>query len=328
MTENEKARELIATSETTVKVGPQNGWYLKRFAALQFEGSVDNFSTNMPIHVLEQQLPKEDTMKLDDAVIEGQEIDYSRFYDEKGNEYSSVSELVQTRLGLDDDDAIQEYNKENPSLPYIPYERLNKKYGALSVLNQIIPALTKELSSLFPKRFFVTNGKSTYDYRAAHGVSKDHWLDAYCIACSVLPNDTCDKTINSRVPYELKQFRRHDRRALNNENMSRVYTFNGKMVATNRHKATEQTTDSLEEFRQRQPNDVCNLKVKEHHPTYRNMNRNYPGSVFLVGNQVHVMQGIAGSKDGEATTYKDTNANSIAAGKCKFVAKNSGILFV
>ena len=52
------------------------------------------------------------------------------------------------------------------------------------------------------------------------------------------------------------------------------------------------------------------------------------GGVFLVGNQVHVMQGIAGSKDGEATTYKDTNANSIAAGKCKFVAKNSGILFV
>lgn len=66
---------------------------------------------------------------------------------------------------------------------------LNKKYGALSVLNQIIPALTKELSSIFPKHFFVTTGKSTYDYRAAHGVSKDHWLDAYCIACSVLPND-------------------------------------------------------------------------------------------------------------------------------------------
>lgn len=31
---------------------------------------------------------------------------------------------MQTRLGLDDDDAIQEYNKENPSLPYIPYEKL------------------------------------------------------------------------------------------------------------------------------------------------------------------------------------------------------------
>lgn len=126
MTENEKARELIATSETTVKVDPQNGWYLKRFAALQFESSVDNFSTNMPIHVLEQQLPKDDTMKLDDAVIEGQDFDYSKFYDERGNEYSSVSELVQTLLDLDDDDSIQEYNEENPDLPYIPYEKLRE----------------------------------------------------------------------------------------------------------------------------------------------------------------------------------------------------------
>lgn len=126
MTENEKARELIATSETTVKVDPQNGWYLKRFAALQFEGSVDNFSTNMPIHVLEQQLPKDDTMKLDDAVIEGQDFDYSKFYDERGNEYSSVSELVQTLLDLDDDESIQEYNEENPDLPYIPYEKLRE----------------------------------------------------------------------------------------------------------------------------------------------------------------------------------------------------------
>lgn len=126
MTENEKVKELIATSETTVKVNPQNGWYLKRFAALQFEGSVDNFSTNMPIHVLEQQLPKDDTMKLDDAVIEGQDFDYSKFYDERGNEYSSVSELVQTLLDLDDDDSIQEYNEENPDLPYIPYEKLRE----------------------------------------------------------------------------------------------------------------------------------------------------------------------------------------------------------
>lgn len=126
MTKNEKARELITTSETTVKVDPQNGWYLKRFAALQFEGSVDNFSTNMPIHVLEQQLPKDDTMKLDDAVIEGQDFDYSKFYDERGNEYSSVSELVQTLLDLDDDDSIQEYNEENPDLPYIPYEKLRE----------------------------------------------------------------------------------------------------------------------------------------------------------------------------------------------------------
>ena len=204
---------------------------------------------------------------------------------------------------------------------------LNKKYGALSVLNQIIPALTKELSSLFPKRFFVTTGKSTYDYRATHGVSKDHWLDAYCIACSVLPNDVCDNSINSRVPYELKQFRRHDRRALNNENMNRVYTLNDRTVATNRHKAMEQKSASLEEFRKEHPDDVCKLKAKEHHPTYRNMNRNYPGSVFLVGKQVHVMQGTNGSHNGRADGYYDTNSSSYPSGKCKFVAKNKGIVF-
>lgn len=76
---------------------------------------------------------------------------------------------------------------------------LYKKYGALGVLNQIIPTLTNELSSLFPKHSFVTNGKSTYDYRAAHGVSKDHWLDAYCIACSVLPSNVCDSNINNHI---------------------------------------------------------------------------------------------------------------------------------
>lgn len=126
MNKENTAENLIASRSLNVTIDPQNGWYLKRFAALQFEGSVDNFDSNMPIHVLKQQLPEEDTMKLDDAVIEGQDIDYSKFYDERGNEYSSVSELVQTLLDLDDDDSIQEYNKENPDLPYIPYEKLRE----------------------------------------------------------------------------------------------------------------------------------------------------------------------------------------------------------
>lgn len=204
---------------------------------------------------------------------------------------------------------------------------LNKKYGALSVLNQIIPALTEKLSTLFQKHFFVTTGKNTYDYRAAHGVSKDHWLDAYCIACSVLPDNVCDSSINNRVPHELKQFRRHDRRALHKENMSRVYTLNGKKVATNRHKAVEQTADSLEEFRQSHFDDVCKLKVKEHHPEYRNLKRNFPGCMFLVGKQTHVMQGTSGSHNGRADGYYDTNGNSYPSGKCKFVAKNEGIIF-
>ena len=44
---------------------------------------------------------------------------------------------------------------------------LNKKYGALSVLNQIIPALTKKLSSLFLKHFYeLLNNLTNWDGRA------------------------------------------------------------------------------------------------------------------------------------------------------------------
>ena len=132
---------------------------------------------------------------------------------------------------------------------------------------------------------------------------------------------------SARETYELKQFRRHDRRALHKENMSRVYTLNGKSVATNRHKAIKQATDSLEEFRQRQPNDVYKLKVKEHHPEYRNQKRNFPGCVFLVGKHTHVIQRTSGSHNGKADGYYDTSGNSYPSGKCKFVAKNEGIVF-
>ena len=109
--------------------------------------------------------------------------------------------------------------------------------------------------------------------------------------------------------------------------MSRVYTLNGKKVATNRHKAVEQATDSLEEFCQNHPDDVCKLKVKEHHPEYRNPKRNFPGCVFLVGKHTHVMQGTSGSHNGKADEYYDTNGNSYSSGKCKFVVKNEGIVF-
>lgn len=64
MNKENTAEKLIASRSLNVTIDPQNGWYLKRFAALQFEGSVDNFSTNMPIHVLEQQLPKDDAFSL------------------------------------------------------------------------------------------------------------------------------------------------------------------------------------------------------------------------------------------------------------------------
>lgn len=204
---------------------------------------------------------------------------------------------------------------------------LNKKYGALSVLNQIIPAATRKLNALFQNHFFITTGKSTFDYRTAHDISKNHWLDACCIACSVLPNDVYDSNINNREPYELKQFRRHNRRALHKENMNRVYMLNGKKVATNRHKAIGQVIDSLEEFRNTHSTEVCKLNVKTHKQTYKKQKQNIQGSIVRVDGRIYIIQGVRSSNNGIVVSYYDTSGMTISVKKCKFIAKNSGIVF-
>ena len=67
---------------------------------------------------------------------------------------------------------------------------MNKRYAALSVVNQIIPRLADELGKMFPGHAFATNGWSTKQFRDAHGIPKDHNTDADCIACSILENPT------------------------------------------------------------------------------------------------------------------------------------------
>lgn len=86
---------------------------------------------------------------------------------------------------------------------------VNKKYHALSVLNQIIPHLERELAA-FPGHCFVTEGQSTKAFRDANGVEKTHHSDAYCIACSILP---AAKIAVPEQMFEIRQYRRHDRQA-------------------------------------------------------------------------------------------------------------------
>lgn len=68
-------------------------------------------------------------------------------------------------------------------------EGVNKKYNALSVLNQIIPFLMEYLDKETPYSIYATDGKSTKGFRAAKNVQKEHYADAYCIACSILDTD-------------------------------------------------------------------------------------------------------------------------------------------
>lgn len=63
---------------------------------------------------------------------------------------------------------------------------LQKRYDALGVLNQIIPKLVLELEVKYFNNVYLTTGKITSNFRKQHDLYKDHFLDAYCIACSAI----------------------------------------------------------------------------------------------------------------------------------------------
>ena len=88
-----------------------------------------------------------------------------------------------------------------------------------------------------------------------------------------------------------KLFRRHDRQACIRQMVDRKYLLHGKVVAANRHKAFEQKSDSLQEFREAYSDvAVSQLTVKPHPPQYKDMSRIMPGAVMDFDGIVGVMQ--------------------------------------
>ena len=205
---------------------------------------------------------------------------------------------------------------------------MNKKYHALSVLNQIIPQLTEQLTELFPQHAFVTTGQDTYSFREDHSIPKDHYLDAYCIACSAL-TDTSGVAIPKGKPCDIRQFRRHDRQACQQSNIARKYVnTSGKIVASNRNKAVEQKTDSLLEYRASHSEaEVSRLRVKPHFPQYKDMGRPMPGSLALHNGNVFVLTASDGRHNGFVDYYIDEHGEKHGARKCDILTNNTGIQF-
>ena len=212
---------------------------------------------------------------------------------------------------------------------------LNKRYGALSVLNQIIPYLAEGLAARFPGHSFMTTGGDTVQYREDHGIPKDHHLDAYCIACSVIAPAKPRPYTNK--PLRMMQLRRHDRQACHQQMLDRKYKLDGTLVATNRHKAMEQKSDSLEEYRAKLLEDytpeevqriVSKLTVVEHSARYKDMARPMPGSIMVCNGKIAVMHHSNGRHNGVPDYYIDAQGNRYNAKKCKFVQNNNGIRFV
>ena len=201
-------------------------------------------------------------------------------------------------------------------------EGMNKKYHALSVLNQIIPHLMEYLGSKTLYDVYATDGKSTKGFRIAKNVPKEHYTDAYCIACSIL--DTAIEVSAPTSPFKLKQFRRHDRQSCIRQMVDRKYLLDGKVVAANRHKAIEQKSDSLEEFREAYGDAaVSQLTVRPHLPQHKDMTRIMPGAVMDFNGTIGVMQSST-----VGSFYKSTEGHKSTPRKCVLLMRNAGMVFI
>lgn len=198
---------------------------------------------------------------------------------------------------------------------------MNKKYGGTSVLNQIIPFLFVEFEKMFPGHTFATTGWNTKQFREFHDLKKDHAVDAYCIAVSILADPKIDLP---ETGHEIVQYRRHDRARIKRQT-ERTYYLDGKSVCKNRHKRFEQKTDSLEEFAAKNPDLVSELTVKKSKRSYNNLKRNLPGTIVLYEGIRYILSGR--SSGGTQYRMLEQGKKNFAASKCTIVRNNSGLVY-
>lgn len=208
----------------------------------------------------------------------------------------------------------------------------NKKYHALSVLNQIIPSLLVELIVRFPDQVYVTTGMDTKAYRDENDIMKDHDTDAYCIACSTLKVQSI-KDI-PKHSFQIKQYRRHNRQMIHLQK-ERTYRLNGKIVAKNRRKRMDQKEPSLHEWyletkRQYRRKETRRLQLQmtviKSTRSYNDPKRTLPGAIFLYEGKRYVMSGqLSGGAYLRAEGFGTKN---FPVSKTKIQCQNRGLVYV
>jgi len=218
---------------------------------------------------------------------------------------------------------------------------LLKKYGALSVLNQIKNQLVEQLSNIFPLN--CTTGFETYRIRNDLILNKDHYIDAWCIAVSSLKRYNAPIIENK---YDIKQFRRHDRQIVN-KNLDRYYKQKTKTICQNRRKQFGQKNNSLKEFLEKNPqftNMIIDVnKVRKNSSFYRmvhssNMIFIYKGSKSFA-NRHRIMPGVEflyqgkryiADKQSKGKYFYSNNfgEKSIPIKDCIILKRNVGLVFV
>ena len=209
---------------------------------------------------------------------------------------------------------------------------IQKKYHALSVLNQIMPKLLRELPKLAPT--FITTGYETHRIRESVGLpekQKDdgtHYMDAWCIAMSIVGTYETEPDFSGL--YHIKQFRRHDRARVKAQK-ERTYYYNGKAVAKNRHKRTGQADTkipfpSLAEYLQEHPELEGRLTVRKSTRSYNNTKRNLPGAVYTECGTPFVLRST--QSNGTRLYEMDEDTDYHKAVRCKLSQHNAGLVYI
>lgn len=202
-----------------------------------------------------------------------------------------------------------------------------KKYSAVSALNQAMPYIYRELVKIFGEgHVHICSGYETKLFREKNGIEKDHSLDALCIAAigAGLASDPKDLSALNHC-FEIVQYRRHDRQIVRKQS-ERTYYLDGEAVCKNRHARFEQKGDSLEEFRQKYPARVSQLKVKKSTRSYNNPDRLMPGAVFLYQGERHVLTGTKNL--GTRFMYRGCSPSGVNAKDCQIIRKNTGLVYM
>ena len=207
---------------------------------------------------------------------------------------------------------------------------LQKQFGGTSVLNQIIPRLVQDLGKQYPGHMHVTTGRSTKAFREQYSLSKDHDIDAYCIAASCMNVQPKMQT----EAFEILQFRKHDRANIHCQK-ERTYQLGGKIIAKNRKKRMDQKDNSLVEWfadmvkvhgTQEAERMRSRLSVKKSARHYNTKGRVMPGAVFQYCGKRYVMTGqISGGLYYRAYGYGNQNFPSR---KARIVQQNEGLVYV
>ena len=238
------------------------------------------------------------------------------------------SDLPDNRIGL----CKECHDRVHAGKATIPVKGFKKQYGALSILNQVIPHIYAGLVELFGvEHVHLCSGFETKQAREDLGLEKDHHLDAVAIYAACL-GDVPKNLDNLPDCHSVKQFRRHDRQRVCAQ-YERTYKLDGKVVAKNRKPRFEQPKDypALSDAKL-SPEQVSRLSVLPSYRSYKDPSRILPGALYLVDGKVCVLTGQ--QHYGEYLLFKydivDDKGKAVAekAKNCKLLCLNKGLVFV